>query len=77
MKLAAAYVPCDTAAVFMDTVKLTQCRSVLYAAGAIELGGQLRNHMFQRLGLVRWGIFAWYKLWLLCVARITNYTIPS
>ena len=55
MKLVTAYLPCDKAAVFMDAIKWTQCRSGLFAAGAMELVGQLRNHMLQRLGLVRWG----------------------
>ena len=55
MKLAVAYVACDTSAVFIDAIKWTRCRSGPSAAGATELGGHLRNIMLQRLGLVRWG----------------------
>jgi hypothetical protein len=51
MKLAAAYVPCDRAAVFMDTVKWAHCTSVLCAAGAVELDGQLRYHMFPEVSI--------------------------
>jgi len=40
------------AAVLMDAFKWTHSRSGLYAAGAMELVGQLRNHMLQRLRLV-------------------------
>jgi hypothetical protein len=75
MKLVAVYLPIDKAAVFMDT-EWTHCRSGLHAAGAMELVGQLRNHTLLGLGLVRWGSFAWYKLWRLCVARIRNYYLP-
>jgi hypothetical protein len=54
MKLAVAYLSCDKAAVFMNAINLTHRVTGLYAAGAMELVSQLRNHLLQRLGLVRW-----------------------
>lgn len=77
MKLVAAYLPCDKAAVFMDAIKWTYCRSGLYAAGAVELVGQLRNHILQRLGLVCWGHLRGtkYGFFVLQELRITLFRL--